>query len=67
LVHTIAPETLNVPARHILLAGLGVVEPATQAYPALQFVHDGEPATLNVPGGHMAVAGVDDTEPAGHA
>ena len=54
LVQTPAPPTLNLPSGHI--AAVALVDPATHAYPALQFpLHaaDGRPAVApNVPAGH---------------
>jgi hypothetical protein len=49
------------------VAGVDDTEPAGQAYPALQLVHDTAPETLNVPAGQIADNGVGDVEPRGHA
>jgi hypothetical protein len=67
LLQFVAPETLNAPAGHSDVAGVALVDPAKQAYPALQLVHAVAPATLKRPAGHKAAAGAGVVEPAGHA
>jgi hypothetical protein len=65
--HTDPPLGLYLPTPHSAAAGVAVVDPARQAYPALQLVHDVAPEKLNWPGGQMSEAGVDDTAPGEHA
>jgi hypothetical protein len=58
---------VKVPAAHTAVGGVGDVDPAGHAYPALQLVHDVAPAVLNEPAGHIASEGVDELDAGGHA